>query len=123
MNASLTSGVVFITAALIFYTIGVWSEKLAGELKGWHLIFFWLGLISDALGTGRMYQISGGVRFNVHGVTGITAIVLMLVHALWASWVLYKKDRAMALKFHRFSVFVWSIWLISFMTGLALAML
>lgn len=31
---------ILITLALVFYTIGVWSERIAGRLKGWHLIFF-----------------------------------------------------------------------------------
>lgn len=31
-------GTIFITLALVFYTIDVWSERLAGRLKGWHLI-------------------------------------------------------------------------------------
>ena len=38
--------------ALIFYSIGVWSERFAGRLKPWHLIFFVLGLVCDTWGTG-----------------------------------------------------------------------
>ena len=28
----------------------------------------------------------------LHGITGFLAIVLMLFHAIWATWVLYKND-------------------------------
>jgi hypothetical protein len=28
---------IIITLALVFYTIGVWSERIAGRLKWWHL--------------------------------------------------------------------------------------
>ncbi len=31
-------------------------------------------------------------KLALHGITGELAIVLMLLHALWATWVLYKKD-------------------------------
>jgi uncharacterized repeat protein (TIGR03987 family) len=44
MNSSAT---IIITSALILYSIGVWSERIAGRLKPWHLVFFVLGLICD----------------------------------------------------------------------------
>lgn len=76
--------IVFITAALIFYTVGVWSEKKAGILKPWHLILFWFGLACDTTGTTLMTQLSGGsFQFNLHGVTGALAIMLMIFHAIW----------------------------------------
>jgi len=52
----MAASVVLITLALVFYSIGVWSERLAGRLKGWHLAFFWLGLICDTTGTGIMFR-------------------------------------------------------------------
>ena len=47
----LVYAIISITSALIFYTIGVWSEKKQGELKIWHLLVFYLGLVFDTLGT------------------------------------------------------------------------
>jgi uncharacterized repeat protein (TIGR03987 family) len=61
-----------ITAALVFYSVGVWSERIAGKLKVWHLIFFWLGLICDTWGTGLMFDMAGGMTFDVHGLTGLS---------------------------------------------------
>ena len=29
--------IIFINLAFVFYTIGVWSEKIQKKLKGWHL--------------------------------------------------------------------------------------
>ncbi len=123
MDLTLIIAIVTMFSALAFYTIGVWAEKLQGELKGWHVAFFWLGLIFDTLGTNRMFTIAGGMQWDLHGVTGLIAITLMFISAVWASWVLYKKDHAMARKFHKFSVFVWGIWLLSFISGMMLAML
>ena len=47
----------------------------------------------------------------------------MLVHAIWATVVLVKKDKNMIAKFHKFSIIVWVIWLIPFFTGAAMHML
>lgn len=115
--------IISITSALIFYTIGVWSEKIQGELKKWHLIIFWIGLIFDTLGTTLMSKIANsGFQLNFHGVTGLLAIILMLVHALWATFVLIKNNARAKVNFHKFSIVVWIIWLIPFISGAILGM-
>ncbi len=110
--------IISITMALVFYTLGVWSEKIQGELKVWHLVVFYLGLVCDTMGTALMSQLAeGGFKFNFHGVTGLLAIVLMLVHALWATFVLVKKDEKAKANFHKFSIIVWVIWLVPYISG------
>ena len=86
------SASIIMAAALVFYSIGVWSERISGQLKPWHLVFFVLGLICDTWGTGMMFEMVGGMTFDIHGITGVIAIVLMLIHAVWAFVVLRKKD-------------------------------
>lgn len=105
---------IIITLALIFYSIGVWAERIAGRLKPWHLAFFVLGLICDTWGTGLMLEFAGGLTADIHGVTGLLAIILMFVHAAWAAFVLVKKDEDAIINFHKFSVFVWVIWLVPY---------
>ena len=112
-------GMNFIFFACIFYTIGVWSEKIKKRLVVWNLIFFYLGLVCDTIGTGAMALLSGSlIKFNFHGITGMTAILLMLFHAVWATIVLYRKDENKILQFHKFSFIVWIIWLIPMITGM-----
>jgi uncharacterized repeat protein (TIGR03987 family) len=107
-----------ITLALIFYTIGVWGEKIQGELKSWHLLIFWIGLIFDTTGTMLMSKIANeSFQFNFHGITGLLAIILMLFHAIWATVVLLKKNTNAKTNFHKFSIVVWLIWLIPFISG------
>ena len=78
-----------IFAACILYTVGVWSEKIQGRLKGWHLMVFWLGLFFDTIGTGAMGKMAGSIiQFNFHGITGMAAILLMLFHSIWASIII-----------------------------------
>lgn len=112
--ATSTAPMIIITLALVFYSIGVWSERFQGRLKPWHLVFFWLGLVCDTWGTGLMIEMAGGLTFDVHGVTGVIAIMLMMIHAVWATLVLIKKDERAILNFHKFSVAVWLIWLVPY---------
>jgi uncharacterized repeat protein (TIGR03987 family) len=113
---------VIMATALVLYTIGVWSERFAGRLRGWHLAFFWAGLACDTVGTGMMFDYVGGMQFDVHGISGVVAIVLMAVHAVWATVVLRRRDERWLTKFHRFSVVVWAIWLIPYLSPMFVAM-
>jgi uncharacterized repeat protein (TIGR03987 family) len=111
-----TVPMIIISLALVFYSIGVWSERFAGRLKVWHLVFFWLGLVCDTWGTGLMMEMAGGLTFDLHGLTGMLAIVLMFIHAIWATVVLIRKNERLIVNFHKFSVVVWVIWLIPYLS-------
>ena len=50
----LIAAICVITGALVFYSIGVWGERIQKKLKFWHISFFLLGLVCDAVGTGLM---------------------------------------------------------------------
>jgi len=114
----LISAIIAITLALVFYTIGVWSEKTQGQLKKWHLVLFYVGLVFDTSGTTLMSKIaSSGFMLNFHGITGLLAILLMLFHAIWATVVLVKDDEKAKANFHKLSIVVWIIWLIPFISG------
>ena len=109
-----SSASIIITLALVFYSIGVWGERISGRLKPWHLVFFVLGLICDTWGTGMMIEMVGGMTFDIHGISGLIAILLMFIHALWALIVLLRNDEKALMDFHKFSVAVWLIWLIPY---------
>ncbi len=114
----LLAAIITITTALLLYSLGVWSERIQGTLKRWHLVIFFGGLVFDTTGTTIMSILAGeGFSINFHAVTGIIAIVLMLFHAVWAAIVLYKNDEKAKTNFHKFSLFVWIIWLIPFISG------
>ncbi len=122
MNPLIPFAVITIVSALVFYTIGVWSEKFAGRLKPWHLLLFWIGFVFDTTGTTLMSTIAGGMQFNIHGITGVLAIVLMLGHAIWASVVLVTRREKWIKNFHKLSIFVWLVWLVPFFSGMIGAM-
>lgn len=129
MSGKLIFAIITITLALIFYTIGVWSERKANTLKKWHVIVFWIGLLFDTTGTMTMESIAGtgnmsisSTQLAIHGITGALAIILMLFHAVWATWVLYKNDEKKKAIFHKFSIAVWFIWLVPYIIGMIIGM-
>jgi len=123
MPLILTISIICMISALGLYTIGVWSERFAGRLKIWHLLFFWSGLVFDTTGTTLMSRMAGKFEFNFHGITGVLAIVLMLGHAIWASQARIQKNEKVLTDFHKFSLFVWMLWLVPFISGMLTAML
>ena len=111
----------FIVAAFIFYTTGVWAERIKKRLLTWHAVVFWLGFACDTIGTGAMGKMAGSIiQFNLHGLTGLLAILLMLFHAIWANIVLVRKNERLIVQFHKFSLVVWLIWLIPMLSGMLL---
>jgi uncharacterized repeat protein (TIGR03987 family) len=123
MSGQLLVAIIAMISALLLYTVGVWSERIAGRLKTWHLVLFWIGFIFDTTGTTLMGQIAGKMDFDLHGITGALAIILMLSHAIWASVVLRQKNEKAIVNFHKFSILVWLVWLVPFFTGMAGAMI
>ena len=117
------AAVIVINLALLFYSIGVWSERLQGRLKIWHTAFFWLGLVCDTWGTGMMFDFVGGLSYDVHGISGLLAIILMFIHAIWATIVLVRKDEKLIVNFHKFSIFVWLVWLVPYFSPMVVGML
>jgi uncharacterized repeat protein (TIGR03987 family) len=123
-------GMYFVTAALITYSIAVWGEQITNDLKPAFVVMFCIGVVCDATGTlimmldmAALGTPMGFLDTVFHIVTGLAAILLMLIHAIWAIRVLRQGDEVSAAKFHRFSKFVWAFWLIPFLSPMFSAML
>ena len=113
-----------ITLALLFYSMGVWAERVARYLEPWHVAAFWTGFAFDVSGTWAMHRIAAG-PFDLrdpHTLTGQIALWLMLVHAIWASWVARRGTEEARIGFHRYSLVVWLIWLVPYFGGMYLGM-
>lgn len=121
MSIQLALASVAITLALVFYTAGVFMERKEGRLKLKHLVLFWCGLVFDTTGTTIMTIMAQGSNasgFGVHGVTGALAIVLMLVHAGWATVTYMRRNARGEATFHKFSTAVWLLWLVPYIIGM-----
>jgi len=124
MTSLVIISTVLITLALIFYSLGVWLERIARYLKPWHVVAFWIGFMFDISGTYAMHLIAKG-PFDItepHTLTGQIALWLMLIHASWATRVVIRKDEKLLANFHKFSIIVWLIWLIPYFGGMYLGM-
>lgn len=124
MKPELIAAIVTITLALVFYTIGVLSERNAGTLTIKHVVLFYLGLVCDSTGTAIMSHIANSnpvglhsQTLGLHALTGGLAIVLMLFHAVWATWVLVRKNEQAKQSFHKLSGIVWAFWLVPYICG------
>jgi uncharacterized repeat protein (TIGR03987 family) len=114
--------VVLITAALVFYSVGVWGERLQRVLRWWHVGFFVAGLSCDLAGTAAMSRITGyqsgsPVLIAVMAASGTVALILMGIHLAWAVVVLLRGSAEAKRSFHRYSLAVWCLWLIPYLTG------
>jgi len=124
MPTILVVATVLITLALIFYSLGVWAERIARYLKPWHVAAFWTGFAFDVSGTWVMHIMSQGPfePTDSHTLTGQIALWLMLAHAIWATWVAHKGSEKARKGFHRYSLVVWLIWLVPYFGGMYLGM-
>ncbi len=105
-----------ITLALIFYSIGVWAERVSRYLKSWHVIFLRTGFTFDVSGTCAMHLVATG-PFDLtepHTLTGQIALWLKLFHAVRSSKVVIESNSTLRESFHKFSLFIRIIWLIPY---------
>ncbi len=120
----MAASTIFITLALVFYSTGIWAERIVRILKAWHVVTFWIGFAFDVTGTLLMHIMAGG-RLDLldpHTLTGQLALWLMLAHATWATVVICKGLEKLKTRFHRYSIFVWLVWLIPYFGGMFMAM-
>lgn len=120
----LISAIVIISLALCFYSVGVWGERIQKGLKLWHVVAFTLGITADLVGTSLMEHIAHITHETdrLHSITGLLAVILMLIHAVWAVFTYYRGSQRAKLRFSRFSIAVWAIWLIPYCIGVYIGM-
>lgn len=116
---------ILISLALFFYSLGVWAERIKRYLQKWHVIVFWIGFAFDVSGTLAMHKLAKGPFdiFEPHTFTGQIALWLMLAHASWATWVIKNGSESLRKIFHRYSFFVWLLWLIPYFGGMYIGMI
>lgn len=125
MNAIIALAAIAITAALGFYTLGVFGERQQGLLQKRHVVMFWLGLCCDTTGTLLMSVFArseGAESLGLHAIAGMVAIALMVIHAVWASIVFVRGGRTARAVFSRFSIVVWLVWLVPYVCGMLIGM-
>jgi len=109
--------VITIVAALIFYSVAVWWNWLNKRLKPIHLVFFYLGLVCDALATGLMWSTVPEMTYDLHTIIGLTALGLMLIVTVSGTYAVYRNSDGMLNNFHKLGLPIWFFWTVSWLTG------
>ena len=117
MPTLLLYGIYLFTIALLFYSVSVWAGWFSKRLKLWHIYVFLIGLVTDVLATVLTYIGLGGIVITTHSVVGFISIILMFIHVTWAIIVFRSKNEHSITSFHRLSLVIWSIWLLSYLSG------
>lgn len=104
--------------ALVLYTTVIWTHRIKGNLKPWMVWTFGAGLTADTLGTVLLCGLAiTNWSWSLHTVSGLLALVIMALHFAWALHA-HLRGGAAAHHFHRFSLYAWVLWLVSFVTGI-----
>jgi uncharacterized repeat protein (TIGR03987 family) len=115
--------VISICAALVFYTIGVWWNFKTKRLTKGQAACFVLGLITDVAATsGMAASVKGEMRYDLHTISGYTALFLMMLVTTAAVVGIARQHEGVLSRFHKVSVPVWFIWMISWITGVVVGL-
>jgi len=115
--------VISICAALVFYTCAVWMNFFKKRLTTTHAVLFCCGLATDIAATsGMAASVEGRVTYDLHTISGYTALFLMLVVTISGVFAVVRKHEGLLANFHRVSVPVWCIWMVSWITGVVLGL-
>ncbi len=113
---SILVAVACIVAALVLYSVAIWSERIQGALKRWMTRTFMAAFICDLFGTGIMWFHATGAVRTFHEWCGYAALGVMFAHLVWALVSLHAPRAARW--FHRCSIYAWGLWLLAFLTGI-----
>ena len=113
---TITVAVVFIVSAFVCYTVAIWSERFVGKLRSWMIWVFEAGFACDLIGTSAMFlRATNRFSLNTHTFFGYLALIIMLLHLIWAILAASKGGRYQEY-FTRFSRLAWFVWLIAFVS-------
>ena len=104
MSPLLILSTIAISAALVFYTWGVFGERRSGTLTRKYVTLFWIGLACDTTGTLMMSSMAAQTAGSIH--------------ATWATWTYLRGSEQAQKRFHTFSTVVWLAWLIPYIIGI-----
>lgn len=107
----------WIIAAGLLYTIVVWWVRSDGELCPWFVGIFTLAFALDIIGTSLMARLQLNLDINLHSLLGLTALVIMGLHALWAWLSLRAQSQRAVNLFHRWSPWAWGLWMVALISG------
>jgi len=117
MPTQIIYATILFTVALVLYSVAIWSDRHSPQLKRWQILVFFVGVVADIWGVWLSYLFVGQWVFTPHAILGFTALGLMLLHFIWLLLAFKSQDQQKMASFRRFGVAVWSVWLVSYLSG------
>ena len=98
-------------------------DRLLEQLTKAHVALFCCGLVTDVAATsGMAASVQGKITWDFHTISGYTALVLMTLVTISGLYAIIKDHAGIRNNFHRASVPVWCVWMVSWITGVMLGL-
>ncbi len=119
MNVLSIVGAFIITFALLSYGIGSISIMRFKLMTPGVLFFLTLGLILDIAAVSFMIAGSDNSPFNIHGILGYSAVLLMLINVIlvWKEYLGKGKNARISKFLVKYTRYAYFWWLIVYFTG------
>ncbi len=118
MKPVIMAGVLAVNLALICYAIAILSEQRKKAITSLVLIFLTVGIVLDITATLFMLMGTTNSPFTIHGILGYSSLFGMAI-VTWKSW---QSHGTVTRKFHLFIRYAFVWWVITYLTGIAMAM-
>lgn len=119
MNPTLIIGTVIVTAALLFYSMSVWTEQRKQVLTPFSMATLSIGILLDVTATAFMIAGSRNIPFTAHGILGYTALAAMMVDTIltWRFWRSETKLGLVPRGLHVYTRFAYGWWVAAYLAG------
>jgi len=124
MNTLSMTGAVFVTMALVSYSIAILTEQVRKKVISRVMVFISLGVILDITATILMILGSRNSPFTFHGSIGYSALSVMLIECfmLWRLRILQGPGALVPPPVHRYSLYAYIWWIVAYITGSLIAL-
>jgi heme A synthase len=125
MNVYVSIGTKIVFIALLFYSVGIFTEQKKKHVTNIVLSFITLGIVFDITATTFMIIGSSNEVFTLHGVLGYSSLTAMFIDAvlLWRYRLKNSVDTQVTNGLHLYSRIAYIWWVLAFITGGALVMI
>jgi uncharacterized repeat protein (TIGR03987 family) len=123
MNDTIIRAVAVVTCALIFYSIAVITEQRKHSITKLILVFLTGGVLLDISSTLLMLLGSTNTPLTVHGIIGYTALLVMLIDAvfIWRHWI-KRRGENIPRKIHLYTRIAYGWWVVAYIVGAIMSM-
>jgi hypothetical protein len=124
MNKMVMVGSLIVFFALLFYSIGIFTEQKHKKVLPLVLWFLTLGIIFDITATCFMIAGSSKGLFTLHGLIGYSSLLGMLIDniLIWRLRIKNGIGTVVNDAIHKYSRYAYIWWVVAFITGGLLVM-